>query len=49
MVVVVEASTNLDDPIWVPLQTNSLPADSFYFSDAQWTSHPTRFYRLRSP
>lgn len=47
--VVVEASTNLSNPVWEPLQTNTLSGGSFYFSDSQWTNHPTRFYRLRWP
>ena len=48
-VIVVEACTNLASPIWSPLQTNTLTGGSSYFSDPQWTNHPTRFYRLRSP
>ena len=48
-VVVVEVCSNLTNPIWSPLQTNTLTADSFYFSDQQWTDFPARFYRLRSP
>jgi hypothetical protein len=47
--IVVEASTNLASPIWVPLQTNTLSSDTWYFSDAEWTNYPGRFYRLRSP
>ena len=34
--------------IWSPLQTNTLAADSFHFSDPDWTNHPGRFYRVRS-
>jgi hypothetical protein len=49
MVVVVEASTNVATPIWIPLQTKTLTSDSIYFSDAQWTNYPDRFYRIRSP
>jgi hypothetical protein len=49
LVVVVEASTNLDNPIWSALATNTLTSGSAYFSDPQWTDYPTRFYRLRSP
>ena len=45
----VEACTNLADPAWSPLQTNTLSGDSFYFSDPQWTNYPGRFYRLNSP
>ena len=47
--VVVEACTNLAAPVWSPLATNTLTGDSSYFSDPQWTNHPNRFYRLRSP
>jgi BspA type Leucine rich repeat region (6 copies) len=49
MAVVVESITNLGDPIWFPLATNSLSGDSAYFSDPQWTNYPSRFYRLRMP
>jgi hypothetical protein len=49
LVVVVEACTNLANPFWSPLKTNTLSGNSFYFSDPQWTNHPRRFYRLRSP
>ncbi|MBP9902068.1 MAG: leucine-rich repeat domain-containing protein [Verrucomicrobia subdivision 3 bacterium] len=48
-VVVVEACTNLGAPSWSSLQTNTLTGSPFYFSDPDWTNHPTRFYRLRSP
>lgn len=48
-VVVVEACTNLDNPIWSPLQTNTLTNGSIYFSDPQWTNYPARFYLIRSP
>jgi hypothetical protein len=49
MVIVVEASTNLANPTWSPLATNTVTGDSLYFSDPQWTDYPGRFYRLRSP
>jgi len=49
MVVVVEACTNLTNPVWSLLRTNTLVGDTLYFSDPQWTNHPTRFYRLRWP
>ncbi len=48
-VVVVEACTNLTNPSWSPVATNTLAGGSSYFSDAGWTNHPARFYRLRSP
>jgi hypothetical protein len=49
MTVVVEASTNLSNPGWLPLATNTLTGDTLYFGDKQWTNYPVRFYRLRSP
>jgi hypothetical protein len=48
MPVVVEAATNLANPIWIPLQTNTLTSGSSYFTDPQWTNYPSRFYRVRS-
>jgi hypothetical protein len=47
--VVVEAATDLANPNWSPLATNTLTNGSSYFSDPQWTNYPARFYRLRSP
>jgi hypothetical protein len=47
--VVVEASTNLVNPVWNPVATNTLVGGTSYFSDPQWTNYPTRYYRLRSP
>jgi hypothetical protein len=47
--VVVEACTNFANPVWQPVQTNTLTGGSCYFSDPQWTNYPVRLYRLRSP
>jgi|GEM_PF-847154 len=47
--VVVEACTNLVNPVWSPLQTNTLHSDSVYFSDPEWTNHSARFYNLCMP
>jgi len=47
--VVVEACTNLANPIWCRVGTNTLTGGSSYFSDPQWVNYPGRFYRLRSP
>jgi hypothetical protein len=47
--VVVEACTDLANPAWSPVGTNTLTGGSSYFSDSQWTNYPARFYRLRSP
>ena len=49
LVVVVEARTSLASPTWSPLATNTLTGSSLYFSDAQWTNYPARFYRLTMP
>jgi len=54
LVIVVEACTNLATPVWTPIGTKTLNTfigtnGSSYFSDPQWTNHPSRFYRLRSP
>ena len=48
-VVVVEACADLTNPIWSPLQTNTLSTDTLYFSDPEWMKYASRFYRLRSP
>jgi hypothetical protein len=46
---VVEASSNLANSTWAPLQSCTLTKGSIDFSDPEWTNHPARFYRLRSP
>ena len=48
MTVVVEACTNLANPTWHPIGTNTLTTGSAYFNDPQWTNYTARFYRLRS-
>jgi hypothetical protein len=48
LLVVVEASTNLANSSWIPVETSTFrDGPSSYFSDAQWANHPARFYRLR--
>jgi hypothetical protein len=47
--VVVEASTTLAQPVWVPLSTNALVNGWSYFSDPQRANYPARFYRIHSP
>jgi hypothetical protein len=47
--VVVEAATDLANPIWSPVQTNTLTSGWFHFSDPMWRNYQTRFYRIRSP
>lgn len=57
LVIVVEACTNLVEPVWIPLSTHTLTNDSAEvltngsadFRDPEWTHHPSRFYRFRSP
>jgi hypothetical protein len=46
--VVIEASTNLNNPKWSPVQTNALNNRVVNFTDSQWMKYPSRFYRLRS-
>ncbi len=46
--VVVEAATNLANPVWIPVSTNPLTSGTNYFSDPQWTNYPGRFYRATS-
>jgi hypothetical protein len=45
--VVVEAATNLANPVWIPVSTNTLTGGTNYFSDPQWTNYPARFYRVQ--
>jgi hypothetical protein len=47
--VVVDACTNLANPRWQSVHTNTLTGGTSYFSDPQWTNYTSRFYRLRSP
>ena len=48
-VIVVEACTNLVNPVWLPVSTNTLTDGTSSFSDSQSSIHPRRFYRFRSP
>jgi hypothetical protein len=47
--VVVQAATNLANPVWVPVSTNSLVNGTSCFYDPNWTNYPARFYRLSAP
>ena len=49
LLITVEASADLANPVWIPVGTNTLSGGSSYFSDAEWASYPMRVYRLRSP
>jgi len=46
--VVVEACTNLANPVWTRVATNALSNGVCAFTDPQWTNYPSRFYRVRS-
>jgi hypothetical protein len=46
---VIEASADLAAAPWTPLHACTLTNGLLYFSDPQWTNHPSRFYRIRSP
>jgi hypothetical protein len=47
--VAVEACTNLTNPVWRAVSTNTLTDGWCSFRDRGWTNYPARFYRLRSP
>jgi hypothetical protein len=47
--IVVEAAADLASNSWTLLQSCTLTNGSLYFSDADWTNLPVRFYRIRSP
>jgi hypothetical protein len=46
--VVVEAATDLANPVWSPVATNNLSGGTFYFADPQSPKYPSRFYRVHS-
>jgi hypothetical protein len=46
LAIVVEACTNLGNPIWSPVATNMLLGGAASFSDAASSNFPLRFYRL---
>ncbi len=43
------ATTNLANPVWIPVSTNILTGGTSSFSDPQWTNYPGRYYRLSTP
>jgi hypothetical protein len=47
--IVVEACTNLANPVWMPLTNVALTNGLFYFSDPQWTNYPARYYGIGFP
>lgn len=44
---IVEATSNLANPVWAPIQTNTLSGGSFSFTDPQGTSSRLQFYRVK--
>jgi hypothetical protein len=47
-VIVIEACTNLSNPVWLPVATNTFSASgTSTFTDP--SNYPSRFYRFRSP
>jgi len=48
LVIVVQACTNIANPVWQPVGTNTLNGGTAHFSDPQWTNYPNRIYRLSS-
>jgi hypothetical protein len=47
--VMVQACTNLANPVWTPLLTLTLTNGLSYFRDSQWTNYPSRYYSLQMP
>jgi hypothetical protein len=47
--IVVQACTNLANPVWSSLQTNILSGGAATFSDPQWINYRSRFYRILAP
>lgn len=45
-VAVIEACTNLHNPLWLPVGTNTLDGAPDYFYDPGWKKIPYQFYRL---
>src|SRR6202034_1112059 len=47
--IVVQACTNLAQPIWVPLQSLTLTNGLVHFSEPFQSNTPARFYRIAAP
>ena len=47
--IVIEAASSLPGSDWTPLQSCTVTNGSIFFSDSQWSNHPSRYYRIRSP
>jgi hypothetical protein len=44
--VIVQAATDLAQPVWTNLATNTLSSGTSFFSDPTWTNASKRFYRV---
>jgi hypothetical protein len=47
--IVIDACTNLADPAWLPVWTNTFTNATLYFTDLQSTNFSGRFYRVGLP
>lgn len=47
--VVVQACTNIVNPVWTSVSTNAVVNGTNYFSDPNWMNYRMRFYRLATP
>ena len=47
--IVIEACTNLANPVWTPLLTGTLTNGLLYFSEPLQTNLSGRYYRISSP
>ena len=47
--IVIVASTNLLNPFWSPVATNTFTSGTAYFNDPKWTNYTGRYYHVRSP
>lgn len=47
--IVIEAATNLANPVWVPIESLTLTNGLFYFSESLETNSTYRFYRISPP
>ncbi len=47
--IMVEACTNLADPVWTPVQSMTVTNGLVYFIDPNWSNYPTRYYGIGFP
>ncbi len=47
--IVVEACTNLANPVWTPVQSMTVTNGLVYFTDPNWSNYPTRYYGIGFP